>query len=80
MVSVYVTTQGRANGRERSHIHGENVTRVQGGPFARRTLFVDMKFKVLSQYKLYLSATLISMSTKDCPRSDGPPCTSHFHV
>ena len=51
---------------------------VQGGPSARGTLFIDIKFKVPPQYFnfLYEGTTLISMSTKGCSQPDGPPCSN----
>ena len=58
---------------------GNNLPKniLQGGPFGRGSPFVDIKFKILLQYKL--CPTRNSMSTKGCPRLDGPHCTFiHF--
>ena len=35
-------------------MHVSNIIGVQGDPSGRGTLFVDIKFKVLSQYKLLI--------------------------
>ena len=40
-----------------------------------RKLFVDIQFKVLSQYKLLIVKRNLK-STKGCPRTDGQPCAN----
>ena len=55
-------------------IERDTIFTLQGGPSGRGTRFVDIKFKVPSQYKLLIQkATSNLKSTKGCPRPDGNP-------
>ena len=55
-------------------IERDTIFTLQGGPSGRGTRFVDIKFKVPSQYKLLIQkATSNLKSTKGGPRPDGNP-------
>ena len=74
VLHAFSPTFGTATDTNTEKIERDTIFTLQGGPSGRGTRFVDIKFKVPSQYKLLIQkATSNLKSTKGCPRPDGNP-------